>query len=239
MSFQARRRVGRALWRVMPILQYLRYQQPNPIEPWDRDGEFQPLLASIQDHTLVDKVRCYVLYQTLQQCLTLDGTIAEVGVYRGGTARLLATLGGRARKRVHLFDTFGGMPETDEGKDWHAAGDFSDTSLDAVKTFLDGLDVAFHPGVFPQTAAGLQSESFCFVHVDADIHRSVWDSCEFFYSRLVAGGVFVFDDYGFVTCDGAKQAVDTFFADRAEVPCYLPTGQCLVTKLPTRSRGGR
>jgi O-methyltransferase len=41
----------------------------------------------------------------------------------------------------------------------------------------------------------------------------------------------VFDDYGFLTCPGAKKAVDEFFSDKREYPCYLPTGQAIVTKL--------
>ena len=41
----------------------------------------------------------------------------------------------------------------------------------------------------------------------------------------------IFDDYGFLTCPGAKQAVDTFFSDRPEAPIYLPTGQCIVVKI--------
>ncbi len=41
----------------------------------------------------------------------------------------------------------------------------------------------------------------------------------------------VFDDYGFESCPGAKQAVDEFFADKNERPWYLPTGQCVVITL--------
>jgi len=34
-----------------------------------------------------------------------------------------------------------------------------------------------------------------------------------------------------VSCPGARTAVDAFFADKLEHPCYLPTGQCVVTKV--------
>lgn len=40
----------------------------------------------------------------------------------------------------------------------------------------------------------------------------------------------VFDDYGFLSCPGAKLAVDQFFSDKPEYPCHLPTGQCFVIK---------
>ena len=70
--------------------------------------------------------------------------------------------------------------------------------------------------------------SYCFVHVDADIYRSVCDCCAFFYPRLVQGGMMLFDDYGFATCPGVRKAVDEFFADKSHKPLYLPTGQALV-----------
>ena len=37
---------------------------------------------------------------------------------------------------MHLFDSFEGMPETNPTKDFHRAGDFNDTTLDAVQAFL-------------------------------------------------------------------------------------------------------
>lgn len=40
-----------------------------------------------------------------------------------------------------------------------------------------------------------------------------------------------FDDYGFLSCPGAKEAVDTFFKDKLEVPFYLSTAQAVVFKL--------
>jgi O-methyltransferase len=42
----------------------------------------------------------------------------------------------------------------------------------------------------------------------------------------------LFDDYGFWSCPGARQAVDEFFADKPEAPFALPTGQALVARLP-------
>ncbi len=41
----------------------------------------------------------------------------------------------------------------------------------------------------------------------------------------------VFDDYGFLSCPGAKEAVDAFFTDKPEQPLYLSTAQAVVFKL--------
>ena len=207
---------------------------PSAVRPlWREDRDFLRILDRVGAITLVDEVRCYILYQCAKHTRSLPGAAAEVGVYRGGTARLLADAVHGTGKSLHLFDTFGGMPLTDPKKDLHALGDFADTSLEAVRKVLQGCgDVFFHVGVFPDTAAEVAGESFCLVHVDADIYRSVLDSCAFFYPRLVPAGMMIFDDYGFPSCPGAKEAVDAFFETLGEHPIYLPTGQCIVSKLP-------
>ena len=38
------------------------------------------------------------------------------------------------------------------------------------------------------------------------------------------------DDYGFVTCPGAKKAMDEFFEDKAEPVIMLTTGQAFIIK---------
>ncbi|HUI10183.1 MAG TPA: TylF/MycF/NovP-related O-methyltransferase [Bacteroidota bacterium] len=204
----------------------------RPAAYWDTDPGFGGLLKQIP-YTLVDPVRCYMLYQCALQAARLGADAAEVGVYRGGTARLIASALRGSPARVHLFDTFEGMPATDPSKDEHRQGDFSDTSLESVQRNLAGLDnVAFYPGFFPATAPPVESMQFALAHIDVDIYRSVLDCCGFFYPRMVPGGMMVFDDYGFDTCPGAKQGVDEFFSGTPERPMYLPSGQCLVVKLP-------
>lgn len=203
--------------------------QRTPRRLWENDPLFVELLARAQERTLLDPSRLHLLYQFALLSAERPGDAAEVGVYRGGTARLLA--GALKGKTLHLFDTFEGMPAVDPGRDVHRSGDFSDTSAEAVRAFLAPAgNAVLHPGFFPQTAAGLESASFCFVHVDVDIYRSVGDCCRFFYPRLSAGGAMLFDDYGTPTCPGARQAVDEFFAGKPERPIYLPTGQCVVLK---------
>jgi O-methyltransferase len=215
-----------------PALLWEWLSEANPIRPWRSDPALRGLLGSVSSRTLVDPVRLYMLLQLSRQCRTLEGDVAEIGVYKGGTARLLADSFKSTGKDIHLFDTFSGMPPTDASRDWHRGGDFSDTSLQAVGDYLAGLEgVRLHQGLFPETAGPILNSMFCFVHIDVDIYRSVLDCCGFFYPRMVRSGVMVFDDYGFLTCPGARLAVDEFFAGKPESPCYLPTGQCLVVRL--------
>jgi O-methyltransferase len=203
--------------------------------PWNGYGPFAGYYRLAAPYTLVSPDRCWVLYSIALQCLRVPGDFWECGVYKGGTARMLARViadspHGRGTK-LHLFDTFAGMPETDPAKDWHKAGDFSDTTLAAVRARV-GHDesVIYHAGDIPQTFSGLRDSLISFAHIDVDIYQAVTDCCHFILPRLAVGGAVVFDDYGFATCPGARQAVDEFFASTPFVPLVLPTGQAIVFK---------
>jgi O-methyltransferase len=172
-----------------------------------------------------------MLWQLAKRCLRIPGSFLEVGVYRGGTSFLLAWLAATKGKAFTGCDTFDGMPETKPELDpCHQKGDFSETSEAAVSAHLSGFSTAvLLPGRFPQSAQDiLSSEKFAFAHVDVDIYDSVLETCEFVWPRLNAGGIMVFDDYGFQQCRGAKKAVDLFFDSRG--PIYLPTGQAVICK---------
>jgi len=210
--------------------------------PWRGYGAFAAVFDEIQPFTLVSADRCHVLYSLAIQAAGLTGQWYECGVYQGGTAMLLARVlrthqweNWDSDTRLHLFDTFEGMPETDPAYDLHAAGDFANSSASLVQGRLDAINpglAALHQGFIPETFAGLEAHRIAFAHIDVDIHRSVVDCCEFIHPRMVPGGFMVFDDYGFPTCPGARKAVDEFFADKAENPLVLPTGQAVVFKSP-------
>jgi len=204
--------------------------------PWNGYGEFAEYLKLATPYTLISPDRLYVLCSLAGNAVQLEGDFWECGVYKGGTARMLAEFlrrNARAETKLHLFDTFAGMPETDREVDVHKKGDFSGTSLAAVKQVV-GCDarVEFHSGWIPESFREMPERPITLAHVDVDIYRSVWDCCEFIYPRLRVGGMMIFDDYGFPTCPGARKAVDEFFGGKPETPIVLGTGQALAIRLP-------
>lgn len=206
-------------------------------QPWLADAAFQEIRRHIGEATLVGPERCWVLYSMARQALHVPGAFYECGVYRGGTAFLLRrVLGDRTDKPLRLFDTFAGMPRTDPDKDFVKAGDFAGVSLDAVRGFVGGDHACYYPGLIPDSFAGLPDEPIAFAHVDLDLWRATRDCCDYLYPRLSPGGVLVFDDYGYMTCPGVRDAVDEFFADKPEVPLVVGLGQAVVVKLPDNPR---
>jgi len=148
----------------------------------------------------------------------LNGDIVEVGVYKGGSAKVLVDNAGDSR--VFLFDTFAGMPHHDMALDgrWEV-GSFSDTSEESIRSMFAGNDrVSVHAGVFPDDAGDVLAGAWLrFVHLDVDNYASYADALEYLYRIVVPGGILVFDDYGEDCCPGAKAAVDEFFLGHAQV----------------------
>ena len=222
----------RSLYQRFVVKDIPRHEQYRPFfSPW-LDPEFLAHFHKIQHRTLVPKESCWTLFSMLEHSLNVEGDVMEAGVFQGGTARLLKALLEDGTRSLYLFDSFAGMESVSALADRHRAGDFADTSLAEVQSFVGSEPfVHYRQGWIPTTFAGLEDTQFCFAHIDLDLHQSIVDSCEFVYPRLSAGGVMVFDDYGYASCPGARVAVDEFFADKPEVPLALQTGQAIVHKL--------
>ncbi len=206
--------------------------------PWYNNGtgEFKQMMREISGRTLVSPDRCFLLYLLAKQSARRNGHFYECGVYKGGTARLLANILAVYRicphQKLCLFDSFAGMPDVNPENDLHRKGDFADTTLDEARQNI-GFDflVEYNKGLIPQTFKGKDADVISLAHIDVDIYQSVLDCCEFIYPRLLTGGIMVFDDYGFPTCPGARKAVDEFFENKPEIPIVIPSGQAIIFKI--------
>ncbi len=179
----------------------------------------------ITKNTLVDYPRLDTIIKLMSALSDTEGAIAEVGVYKGGTAYLICEEAERqGRGPVLLFDTFNGMPDVDPGKDLHNTGDFADTSFEAVSALTEDFSPIIRKGVFPrENSLVAVDKQFVFVHLDVDIYSSVKECLEFFWPKMVQNGVIVLDDYLEPNCPGAKQAADEFANENG---CLLiPTTQ--------------
>lgn len=148
----------------------------------------------------------------------LPGSVAEVGVWRGTSAKHLTDL--MPDRKFFLFDTFCGMPKNmltkEDGTHW---GGYERGYFPQVKKLLSRheANIVFCVGAFPDTAALIpEAEEFCLVNIDVDIYYPTLKACEIFYPRMVAGGVFVLNDYRAGKCRGATKAIDKFFSQKPE-----------------------
>jgi O-methyltransferase len=199
----------------------------------EADEKFWELYtAALNENAFVQPFEDFFnLYQLVLKTRKVPGAIAELGVFRGSSARLIASL--KDGKELHLFDTFEGMPEVRADADLHSTGDFGGSWLEEVKRRLSAFDrISFHKGFFPDSARelGKTPVRFSLVHLDVDIYESTKAGLEFFYPRTVTGGVIISHDYRSQRCPGVKRAFDEFFADKPEPVIELWKTQCLLVK---------
>jgi len=146
-------------------------------------------------------------------------------------------------RNVWLFDTFTGMTKPtshdkfaqsnepasskynaslrDDFVDWCYAS-LGDVQLNALELFgsLDGF--IFIQGDVTETL-GIPSnlpESISVLRLDTDWYESTKKELQILYPRLGVGGVLIIDDYGY--WEGARLAVDEYFADLSSRPLLVP-----------------
>jgi hypothetical protein len=175
--------------------------------------------------------RKYTLNQLMKLTLHLEGDLAECGTYKGVSAYLMCEACRGTDRTIHIFDSFEGLssPGPRDGDYW-TTGALRSSEAVLKETLAPFDNYRVHKGWIPETFREVAALKFNFVHIDVDLYQPTRDSLDFFYDRLVPGGVTLMDDYGFKSCPGAKAAADEFFADRPEEIVLLPTGQSLIVK---------
>lgn len=175
-----------------------------------QDPVFLELFGRVRAQTVSQVDRCFVLYQLALATAAVPGHVAELGVYKGGTAKLLGEVLKASGKRIYLFDSFSGMPWTEPDQALEQR-QFADVTLGGVQAYLsDYPAMRFRPGFFPDTSSGLEHERFSLVYLDADQYESTKSGLEFFYPRMSCAGVILVDDYGSSHWTGVREAVDRF-----------------------------
>jgi O-methyltransferase len=173
------------------------------------------------------------LHRMVARTNNLPGDIAEVGTFHGGSALIMA-LANQAQKRMHLFDTFSGIPEATPGIDILSVGDVKGSRLDAVRYLLREFSslIDYHVGFFPETASEIpESTKFSLVNIDVDVYKSTKACFTYFYPRMARGGAIICHDYFSQSCPGVKKAVDEFFADKPETLVDLWHTQVVMIKM--------
>ncbi|TRZ97253.1 MAG: methyltransferase domain-containing protein [Rhodocyclaceae bacterium] len=205
--------------------------------PWRAHQQFSAAYDAARANTLVDHYRAWSLWQMVEQTRSLAGDILEVGVWRGGTALVIASAvrSSGITCRLFLADTFSGVVKACKSDSSYSDGEHADTSVEMVQELFKSNDVENYEilqGIFPdQTGAAIDAVRLRMVHVDVDIYQSAKDVFAWAWPRLVTGGVMVFDDYGFMRCVGITR-LGNELADRSDgVFVHNLNGQAVIVKI--------
>jgi hypothetical protein len=178
--------------------------------------------------SLISANEAFLVHSLAASQSRLDGVMAEVGVYQGCSAKLIS-LASRGTP-LHLFDTFDGLPEPRPAEQVLLRKGQYRGSLRAVSAYLAGeQNIVLHPGEFPATTLGGEDLRFSFVHLDVDLEASMLACLDFFYPRMVPGGIILTHDYSWLA--GVRAACDRFLTNRPEMMIEMPTSQAMLVKL--------
>lgn len=191
--------------------------------------------------------RSYRLQQLLESVMhsDLSGNIAECGCWRGHSSYIIATILARYNfsGKFNIFDSFEGGLSDKNVQDENVRINLSAEDIEQEKQIFASAEADLHralsgfdfyqlyKGWIPERFNEIESEEFIFVHIDVDLYRPTLDSLEFFYPRLIKGGVIVVDDFGYTQFPGAKTSVEEFLKGN-ECSLFLAeyTGGCFLIK---------
>lgn len=166
----------------------------------------------------------YNRYSSLELCAyeiiknEVDGNVAELGVYQGVFAAKINELFNN--KKLYLFDTFEGFSTTDKkierSQHLKTKGidiDFSNTSIEYVLKKMKYKECCIiKKGYFPDTTVGIE-DTFCFVSIDVDLYKPIYEGLKYFYPRLNKGGYIFIHDFNNLMFPGTREAVQKFCSE--------------------------
>jgi hypothetical protein len=203
----------------------------HPLKDILSDHSFLSLYAKIRPFTLVELERNYALYQSMKYIISsgIDGDLVECGVWKGGSAMLMAYVlleAGITNRKIFLYDTFEGMvaPGPKDGdfekNEWNKMKSGSggstwcfsseeETRRNMQSTGYPQEKVIIVKGKVEDTLPKTIPEKIALLRLDTDWYESTHHELVHLFPRLTSKGILIIDDYG--AWQGARKAVDEYF----------------------------
>lgn len=181
--------------------------------------------------------RTYIVCSLAEIVKYLPGDFVECGVNTGAYSRALIDYINfdATGKTFYLFDTYEGLvPEQISQEERQAGvGDYLSTYTNVydqvLKTFSP-FKTKIIKGKVPDTLPACASEKICYLSIDMNVVAPEIAAANYFWDKLVSGGVMILDDYGFPAHIAQKKAFDDFAKQKNVSLLYIPTGQAIIFK---------
>jgi len=179
----------------------------------------------------------YAVKHATKFAKTKNYNLVECGVEWGYTAFFaLKTLTNNDKKinsfSMHLYDAWQDMREEEllESEYWHL-NLYKNLDIESTKKNLIEFkeNLIFHQGYIPDSLMEKPDppDTISYLHIDLNSAKPTEYALEFFYPRLVGGGVILFDDYGWDAYEDTKNTIENFFKDKPGLLMKIPTGQAI------------
>lgn len=165
----------------------------------------------------------------------LRGDFVECGVNRAFLSASVITYVNfkeLSDRKFYLFDTYCGLVEEQVASTDRAAHrNYYDDTYEFVKdTFKDYDNVIVVKGVVPDTLSTVEISQVAYLSIDMNCAQPERAALEYFWSKIVPGGLVILDDYGFSGHESQKDTADEFASKVGAKILSLPTGQGLLIK---------
>jgi O-methyltransferase len=182
--------------------------------------------------------RVYIVCWFADMVKNLEGDFVECGVNTGAYARAVIEYINFdfLNKTFYLFDTFEGLADelvTEEervaGIDYYMGNHYKDVYQQVLGTFIP-FKTQIIKGTVPESLTKFTGDKICFLSIDMNVVKPEIEAANYFWNRLVIGGVMILDDYGFPMHIHQKLAFDKFASEHSQQILCLPTGQGIIIK---------
>jgi hypothetical protein len=102
--------------------------------------------------------------------------------------------------------------------------------MDVKEKFNKWTNCRIIRGKVPDTLDQVESTSFAYVSIDMNVTVAEIAAAEYFWPKMVPGGIMLLDDYGWESHIQQKIAFDEFALRHGIQILSLPTGQAILMK---------
>jgi hypothetical protein len=172
--------------------------------------------------------RVYTLCWAAKSCMSVDGDFLDIGCYDGKTVSVMSRycrFSEQDVKKYWLFDMFEDPPE-ESRKVGHGPELFHQVR----SMFPDEARFKIVKGPVPGSMMGNLPDRIAFAQIDLNAAEPELAALELIFDRMQAGGMIVFDDFGFSRYRETHDLEVRFMRDKGLSILESPTGQGIFIK---------
>lgn len=198
--------------------------------------------------SLLKQLRFYSLFEVVENIISKNEyeNFVECGCWKGHSSYGISTIlkKNNFKKKFYIIDSFeGGLSKKiksdintrryiqNKNEITNQKNHFYSKFEDVKNLLSDFKFIEIYKGWIPEVFNKIKSEKFSFIHIDLDLYNPTFETINFFYDKLIEGGIIVCDDYNCSDFPGAKLAIDKFIINKKVSLFYeVPLGGCIIIK---------
>jgi hypothetical protein len=181
--------------------------------------------------------RIHTLLWAAKQAEKLEGDFVDCGAGFGLFASAIFSYLNfeNVPKNYYLIDTFEGLStKYSSSEELRRTGNYYTKNNPWYQEIMDSFskfqNAKIVPGAIPDVLSTVDIDKVSFLSIDMNSMILEKEALQFFWPKLVSGGIIIFDDYGFPGHESQKESHDAFAAANNLLIYTSPTGQGILIK---------